>query len=107
MDSLTIPLSEEVPRAIQTLDFARTQCTYWEQNECFFLESFLPPEVIEHHLLPQVEQLRADVHRNYLPKHKRGEALATTPWRKRRRFFSTYTTPQRSSISSVGWWVRR
>jgi hypothetical protein len=38
MDSLAMPLSEEVPRAIQALDFEHTHRTYWEQNECIFLE---------------------------------------------------------------------
>jgi hypothetical protein len=76
MDNLTIPLSEEILGAIQTLDFARTQRTFWEQNECVFLEPFLPPEVIEHYLLPQVEQLRAEVHRNYIPKHKKGGSVS-------------------------------
>jgi hypothetical protein len=76
MDSLTIPLSEEVPRAIRRVDFARTHRTYWEQNECVFLEPFLPPEVIEHHLLPEVEQLRPEVHRNYIPTHKKGGSVS-------------------------------
>src|SRR6266545_4531538 len=76
MDSLTMPLSEEVPRAIQALDFEHTHRTYWEQNECLFLEQFLPPEVVEHHLLPDVEQLRAEVHRNYIPKHKKGGSVS-------------------------------
>src|SRR5919108_2753762 len=76
MDSLTMPLSEEVPRAIQALDFERTHRTYWEQDECIFLEQFLPPEVVEHHLLPEVERLRAEVHRNYIPKPKKGGSVS-------------------------------
>src|SRR5262245_54867545 len=76
MDRLTLPLSEEVPRAIQALDFGRTYQTYWEQNECVFLEQFLPPKVVEHHLLPDVQQLRAAVHHNYIPKHKKGGSVS-------------------------------
>ena len=55
MDSLTMPLSQEVSRVIQALDFVQTHRTYWEQNECIFLEQFLPPKVVEHHLLPDME----------------------------------------------------
>jgi hypothetical protein len=76
MDSLTIPLSEEVPRAIEALDFERIHHTYWEQHECVFLEQFLPPAVIVHHLLPEVEQLGTEVHRNYIPKHKKGGSVS-------------------------------
>ena len=72
MDSLTMPLSEEIPRAIQTLDFEHMHRTYWEQNECLLLEQFLPPEAVAHHFLPDVEQLRTEGHRNYIPKHKKG-----------------------------------
>ena len=76
MDRSMIPLSEKVPHAIQALDFERTRRIYWEQNECVFLEQFLPPEVVEHHLLPDVEQLRAMVHRSYIPKHKKGGSVS-------------------------------
>jgi hypothetical protein len=76
MDGLTMLLSEEVPRAIRALDFEHTHRTYREQNECILLEQFLPAEVVEHHLLPDVEQLRAKVHRNYIPKHKKGGSVS-------------------------------
>jgi hypothetical protein len=76
MSSLTISLADEVPRALQRLDFARTHRTYWEQNECVFLERFLPTEVVQQHLLPEVEQLRSEVHRNYIPKHKKGGSIS-------------------------------
>ena len=65
-----MPLSEPVPRVIQAPDFEQTHRTYWEQNECIFLERFLPPEVVEHHLLPEVERLRVEVHRNYISNMK-------------------------------------
>ena len=76
MNNLTIPLADEVPPALQALDFERTRNTYWEQNECVFLEQFLPAAVVEHHLLPEVEQLRSEVHRNYIPKHKKGGSVS-------------------------------
>jgi hypothetical protein len=76
METLTIPLSEAVSRAVQTVDFERTQSLYWEQNECVFLNQFLSPDVVAHHLLPQVEQLRVEVHRSYIPKHKKGGSVS-------------------------------
>jgi hypothetical protein len=76
MENLTTPLAEEVPRAIEALDFDRTRRTYWEQDECIFIERFLPAEVVQHHLLPEVEKLRAEVHRNYIPKHKKGGSVS-------------------------------
>lgn len=69
-------VSEEVQRAIQGLDFNQIQRTYLEQNECLFLEQFLPPAVVERFLMPEVEQLRPHLHRNYIPKHKKGGSVS-------------------------------
>ena len=70
-------LSEEISHAVQALDFERTYRTYWEQHECVFFEQFLPSAVVEHHLLPEVERLRAEVHRNYIPQHKQGGSVSS------------------------------
>ena len=70
-------LSEEISHAVQALDFEQTYRTYWEQNECVFFEQFLPSAVIEHYLLPEVDRLRAEVHRNYIPKHKKGGSVSS------------------------------
>jgi hypothetical protein len=76
MANLPMSLSQEVPRAIQALDFERTHHRYWDQNECVFLERFLPPEVVDHFLIPEVERLRPDIHRNYIPRHKKGGSVS-------------------------------
>jgi hypothetical protein len=77
MNHSTMPLSEEVLHAVQTLDFEPTYRTYWEQNEYVFLKQFLPSAVVERHLLPEVERLRTEVHRNYIPKHKKGGSVSS------------------------------
>ena len=107
MDNLTTPLAEEVPRAIERLDFDRTRRTYWEQNECIFIERFLPAEVVQHYLLPEVEKLRAEVHRNYIPKHKKGGvSVITRSWR-RLQASPNCIALQHSSILSAASWVIR
>jgi hypothetical protein len=69
-------LGDEVSQAIQGLDFERIHRLYWDQNECVFLERFLPAEAVAQHLLPGVERLRADVHRSYIPRHKKGGSVS-------------------------------
>ena len=69
-------ISVEVQRAVQAIDFNQAYNAYWEQNECVFQERFLPPEVVERHLLLEVEKLRSDVHRNYIPRHKKGGSIS-------------------------------
>jgi hypothetical protein len=76
VDHLQLSLSEEVSQVIQALEFEPTQQRYWAQNECVFLERFLPADVVEHWLLPDVDRLRADVHRNYIPRHKKGGSVS-------------------------------
>src|SRR5919106_6932149 len=65
-----------IRQALQPLDFERIHHLYWEQNECVVLERVLPYEVLAHHLAPEAEQLRADVHRNYIPRHKKGGSVS-------------------------------
>ena len=67
MESLTRSLEDAVARAIPTPDVDRVRRTYREQDECVFLERFLPPELVEHSLVPEVEKLRPNVHRNHIP----------------------------------------
>jgi len=76
MERSTVALAEEIQRAIQRLDFDRTHREYWDQNECVFLDRFLPSEVVEQSLLPAVDQLRSCVHRNYIPWHKKGGSVS-------------------------------
>jgi hypothetical protein len=76
MESPMVALSEEIQRVIQRLDFDRTHREYWDQNECVFLDRFLPSEVVEQSLIPAVNQLRSCVHRNHIPRHKKGGSVS-------------------------------
>lgn len=94
MDSLTRSLDDAVARAIATLDVDRVRRTYEEQEECVFLERFLPPEVVEAVLVPEVEKLRPNVHRSYIPGFKKGGALSSqTLAEKAPLFFALYRHP--------------
>lgn len=76
MEGSMVRLSEGIQQALEALEFERVHRRYWEQNECVVLERFLPAEVLAYSLLPEVEPLRADVHRNYLPRHKKGGSVS-------------------------------
>jgi alkylated DNA repair dioxygenase AlkB len=41
-----------------------------------FLEQFLPAAVVDKYLMPEVEQLKPLLHRNYIPKHKKGGSVS-------------------------------
>ena len=76
MPDSTLALSEGIGQALRPLDFERIQHLDWEQNECVVLERVLPDEVLASYLLPETEQLRAEMHRNYLPGHKKGGSVS-------------------------------
>lgn len=70
-------VQEALERAIEALDFEGARREYWEQNECLYLPRFLPPEIVERHLVPEVDKLRPNVHRNYIPGHKKGGSISS------------------------------
>ena len=39
-------------------------------------QRIIPTTVVEDYLIPEVEQLRSHVHRNYLPRHKKGGSVS-------------------------------
>ncbi len=75
MEQLTIDLESRLKRSIDGLDWDRASGAYGEQNEFVFLDRFLPPEVLDQ-LLPEVDRARTDVHRNYIPGHKKGGSVS-------------------------------
>ncbi len=70
-------LAQALHRALDGFDVERARREYWEQNECLFLERFVPPDVVERHFIPEVDTLRPNVHRNYIPGHKKGGSISS------------------------------
>jgi hypothetical protein len=87
-------VEQALARAIEGVDVERARRQYWDQNECLFLERFLPAAVVERHLLPEVDKLRPNVHRNYIPGHKKGGAISYyTLCEKAPLFLALYKSP--------------
>ena len=71
-----LAFQEKVNGAVEAIDFNKTHQTYWDQNEAVFIDQFLSGEVVERYLLPEVEQLKSQIHRNYIPRHKKGGSVS-------------------------------
>ena len=69
------PVADEIERALARLDIAAVKRTYWEQNEFFDLERWVPASIIER-MVAEVERVRPAVHRNYIPRHKKGGSVS-------------------------------
>ncbi|MBI2525805.1 MAG: 2OG-Fe(II) oxygenase [Candidatus Rokubacteria bacterium] len=64
-----------VERALARLDAAALEREYWELGEFLFIPEALPPEVVGR-LLEDVERLEPGLHRNYVPRHKKGGSVS-------------------------------
>jgi hypothetical protein len=75
MEGSVVDLEGTISRAIRALHFEQVCRTYREQNEFVFLKGFLPAAAVDA-LLAEVETVRPEVHRNYIPRHKKGGSVS-------------------------------
>ena len=66
---------EEITAAVRRLDVAAAREAYWRQNEFLVLERALPAALVER-LVADVDRTRPLVHRNYIPRHKKGGSVS-------------------------------
>jgi hypothetical protein len=74
----TIPaetVAEEMARAVAGLDVDAVRATYWAQDEFVVLEQWLPAPVVAG-LQADMERVRPAIHRNYIPRHKKGGSVS-------------------------------
>jgi len=68
-------IADEVARAIERLDVEALRRTYVEQGEFVYVERWLPPALVER-LVADVDRVRPAIHRNYIPRHKKGGSVS-------------------------------
>ena len=71
----TPSIERRVQRAIEALDVDLLRHSYRDQNEFVSLDQFLPLPMVDQ-FLSEVDRLRADVNRNYVPGHKKGGSVS-------------------------------
>jgi alkylated DNA repair dioxygenase AlkB len=70
-----IEVGAEIARVFRGLDVEAARAAYWRQNELLVLERLLPPTVVDA-LAAEVDRVRPAVHRNYIPRHKKGGSVS-------------------------------
>src|SRR6185503_8906678 len=87
-------LTDAVEKAVASLDQERVRQQYREQNEFLFLREFLPKAAVEEALVPDVERLKPELNRNYIPMHKKGGSVSYFLIRERApAFLELYRSP--------------
>ena len=69
-------LAEEVARAVERVDAEALRKAYREQNEFVYVERWLPASLVER-LVADVDRVRPTIHRNYIPRHKKGGSVSS------------------------------
>jgi hypothetical protein len=67
--------ADEIGRALARQDREDVRARYLRQGEFVYLEACFPSPVIAP-LLTEVERVRAHIHRNYIPGHKKGGSVS-------------------------------
>lgn len=75
MSESSVTAGDEVAHALAALDLEGTRKSYWSQNELMVLERWLPAGLVER-MVAEVERVRPAIHRNYIPKHKKGGSVS-------------------------------
>ncbi|GJL54156.1 MAG: hypothetical protein NPIRA02_12880 [Nitrospirales bacterium] len=75
MNSMTANIKEEISEAINRQDEQAVLHRYQEQGEFLSLDSFLSQEAI-HELMQDVEHVRPQLNRNFIPGHKKGGSVS-------------------------------
>lgn len=71
----TPPIAEQVARALASLDQAEIRARYQRQNEFVHIPGCFPPSLVGE-LVADVERVRPEIHRNYIPRHKKGGSVS-------------------------------
>jgi hypothetical protein len=74
-ESSTTAVASEMERTLSALDLEAVRRTYWEQNEFICLERWLPASMVGR-MVAEVERVRPQTHRNYIPRHKKGGSVS-------------------------------
>lgn len=82
MSSLALDVDQSLQQAIDPINLESACNRYWEQNEFLLLERFVPANLLDD-LLLDVEELRSDINRNYVPVHKKGGSVSYYAIRKK------------------------
>jgi hypothetical protein len=72
----TLHIGEAVEQAVAALHVDRLQQEYWQQNEFLYIPGFLSRETVETYLIPEAQELKRDLNRNYIPGHKKGGSVS-------------------------------
>ena len=75
MPNIQDEVEQELNHVIQNFDFSQLQQSYMSQGELLTVQNFLPQHVVDQ-LMKEVNDVRPQLNRNYIPAHKKGGSVS-------------------------------
>jgi len=72
----TIDVEQMLQQTVREFDQVSLSQAYWDQNECLILDRCIPKTIVNP-CLTEVELLRKNIYRNYVPGHKQGGSVSS------------------------------
>lgn len=76
MQEMAIAMDEAVKDSLRSVDVDDLRRRYWAQGEFFAFDDFFPPAIIDE-LVSEVNTVRSQINRNYIPGHKKGGSVSS------------------------------
>jgi|GEM_PF-199972 len=75
MQCRTMEVESHLNHTLTGVDLTQSGRMYWDQNECLILDRFIPKKIVNP-CLTEVELLRKNIYRSYVPGHKQGGSVS-------------------------------
>jgi hypothetical protein len=75
LNSAVHAIDQQLTETLQTLKIEDMTRQYWEQGEFLVLEHLMPSQLVQEFML-EVEGLRSQINRNFIPGHKKGGSVS-------------------------------
>jgi len=75
LNSAVHAIDQQLTETLQTLKIEDITRQYWEQGEFLVLEHLMPSQLVQEFML-EVEGLRSQINRNFIPGHKKGGSVS-------------------------------
>ena len=75
LNSAVHAIDQQLTETLQTLKIEDITRQYWEQGEFLVLEGLMPSQLVQEFML-EVEGLRSQINRNFIPGHKKGGSVS-------------------------------
>lgn len=76
-NTTTPTFEDQIKECCERVNLEAVLKEFSDQDEFIYIPNFVPQEILDSVLLPEVEKSRQFIHRNYIPLHKKGGSISS------------------------------